>query len=108
VRPPGSCDAAKGRADKFHFSVDRFGFGDEVVVEVAVGSVVFFNGYLPHQSPRKCSGHSRRALVNHYCNAWSLLPWGTSPFEKLPAFEISTRDERKIVPIDEDRYAWKG
>ena len=44
-------------------------------VEVKAGSVVFFNGYLLHKSLKNRSQIYRRALVSHYMNSWSLLPW---------------------------------
>jgi phytanoyl-CoA hydroxylase len=95
---------------EFDFADESFGFDDaeEVTVEVEAGSVVFFNGYLLHRSFANRSGGFRRALVNHYCNAWSLLPWAAGSFEKISVAEISTYDERNVVPIGEDPYAWKG
>jgi phytanoyl-CoA hydroxylase len=106
-----------GRPEEFDFAdesyspdadANAFDESQEVVVEVEAGSVVFFNGYLLHRSLRNRSDGFRRALVNHYCNAWSLLPWATAPVEKLHPYEIATHDERNIVPIGEDPYAWKG
>ena len=45
----------------------------------------------------------RRVLVNHYCNAWSLLPWSIEEGESPPA------PRRNIVPVAGiDPYAWKG
>ena len=63
--------------DEFDFGIESYGFDDaaEVPVEVSRGSVVFFNGYLLHRSRRNRSDAYRRVLVNHYCNAWSRLPW---------------------------------
>ena len=96
--------------EEFDFSDASHGLEDaeEVSVEVEAGSVVFFNGYLLHRSLRNASDRFRRVLVNHYCNAWSLLPWAASPLGKIHLFEIATHDERNIVPIGEDPYAWKG
>ena len=101
---------AHGRPDEFDFSDECYGFDEsaEVPVEVEAGSVVFFNGYLLHRSLRNRSRSPRRALVNHYCNAWSLLPWSTFPVQKIPVSAIATHDERNIVPIGDDPYAWKG
>jgi len=101
---------AHGKPEEFDFSDESYGFESdaEVTIEVEAGSVVFFNGYLLHRSLRNRSTGFRRALVNHYCNAWSLLPWATSPTEKIGLFEIATHDERNVVPIGEDPYAWKG
>lgn len=95
---------------EFDFSDEAYGFDEsgEVLVEVEAGSVVFFNGYLLHRSLANRSGRFRRALVNHYCNAWSLLPWAATPAGKIHPFDIATHDERNVVPIGEDPYAWKG
>jgi phytanoyl-CoA hydroxylase len=47
-----------------------------VPVEVPAGAAVFFNGYLLHRSlPNVTTSGYRRALVNHYMSAQSLLPW---------------------------------
>ena len=99
-----------GKPDEFDPSDESHGFdaSDEVLVEVAAGSVVFFNGYLLHRSLRNRSARHRRALVNHYCNAWSLLPWSTLPMQKIHVFEIATHDERNVIPLGDDPYAWKG
>lgn len=74
-----------------------------VPVPVKAGDVVFFNGYLLHRSlPNRTTDVYRRALVNHYCNAWSLLPWTVSGVS-------SGNDYRAVVPVvGEDPYAWKG
>lgn len=73
-----------------------------VPVEVAAGDVVLFNGYLLHKSLRNRTARYRRALVNHYCNASSELPWNMLG-------GVSPEDQRMIVPITgEDPYAWKG
>ncbi|GIX07942.1 MAG: hypothetical protein KatS3mg115_2345 [Candidatus Poribacteria bacterium] len=92
--------------DEFDFAQESYGFdeSEEVPVEVQRGSVVFFNGYLLHRSRKNRSRIYRRALVNHYCNAWSLLPWSIREGER-PA----TADRRAIVPVAGiDPYAWKG
>lgn len=72
-------------------------------LEVRAGDVIFFDGYLLHRSlPNRSTGRRRRALVIHYMNARSLLPWnhdGVSP----------TEDFRDIEMIaGEDPYRWKG
>lgn len=75
-----------------------------VPVEVPAGSVVFFNGYTLHRSldNRRPSGF-RRALVNHYMSARSMLPWRFG----LPP--TSREDFRDVVIVaGEDPYAWKG
>lgn len=82
-----------------------FGFpenaDDAVPIEVKAGDAIVFNGYVIHGSRRNGSAtRSRRALVNHYMSARSLLPWGM-----LGARE----DWRDIVMVaGEDPYAWKG
>lgn len=83
-----------------------FPYAEDVAVplEVAAGGVVFFHGYLLHRSldSRVRSGF-RRALVNHYMSAESLLPWDWDG--RLEP----TRDNRDIVMIcGEDPYAYKG
>jgi ectoine hydroxylase-related dioxygenase (phytanoyl-CoA dioxygenase family) len=78
---------------------------DAVPVELRAGSAVFFNGYLLHRSlPNVATSGYRRALVNHYMSAESLLPWllqdGVYP---------SVLDFRDIVMVaGTDPYAHKG
>ena len=73
-------------------------------MEATAGTLVFFNGYLLHRSRKNRGETYRRVLVNHYCNAWSLLPWSIRQGER-PA----TADRRCIVPVaGVDPYAWKG
>ncbi len=74
---------------------------DAVSLEVSAGSVVFFDGYVLHRSlPNTRKTGFRRALVNHYMSAESLLPWG---------FGGPHVDMRDIVMIcGDDPYAWKG
>lgn len=92
--------------DEFDFAEESYGFDEaaEIPVEVKAGTLVCFNGYLLHRS-RKNRGHTyRRVLVNHYCNAWSLLPWRVQEGER-PA----NADRRCVVPVSGiDPYAWKG
>ncbi len=80
---------------------------DAVPVEVKKGSVVFFNGYLLHRSlPNYAQGGFRRALVNHYMSAESLLPWFGK--DSMPSWTAAA-DYRDIVMIaGKDPYAWKG
>ena len=74
-----------------------------VPVEVKAGDVVFFNGYLLHRSLRNRSNGFRRALVNHYMRAESLLPWNWD------GRHAGVQDNRDIVMVaGEDPYAWKG
>ncbi len=92
--------------DEFDFAPESFGFNeaDEVPVEVKAGAVVFFNGYLLHRSRKNRSDIYRRVLVNHYCNAWSLLPWSVKEGES-----VANADRRTIMPVAGiDPYEWKG
>ena len=84
-----------GNPDEFDPSLESFGFDDsgEVPVEVAAGSVVFFNGYLLHRSKSNRSVLYRRALVSHYMSAESYLPWGQSK-EDIP---IAQMDDRHVI-----------
>ena len=42
--------------------------------------------------------------MNHYCNAWSLLPWDVREGERT-----ANADRRCVVPVSGvDPYAWKG
>jgi ectoine hydroxylase-related dioxygenase (phytanoyl-CoA dioxygenase family) len=82
-----------------------YGDDDAVPVEVSAGSIVFFHGYLLHKSlrNRRTSGF-RRALVNHYMSAESLLPWWRPGGPHPP-----TQDLRDIVMVaGTDPYAYKG
>ncbi len=94
------------KPDEFDFAPESYGFDEsaEIPVEVAAGAVVFFNGYLLHRSRRNRSTGYRRVLVNHYMNAWSLLPWSLRDGEY-----VAMADRRKIIPVaGVDPYAWKG
>lgn len=99
---------AHGRPDEYDSSDQAYGFDDAagVPVEVAAGSVVFFNGYLLHRSSKNRTTGFRRALVNHYLNGWSLLPWTMAA--QVPGLSVATLDNRAVVPIGHDPYAWKG
>ncbi|QYM79519.1 phytanoyl-CoA dioxygenase family protein [Horticoccus luteus] len=86
-----------------------FPYRDEqaVPVEVAAGSVVFFNGYLLHRSlpNRAPEGTYRRALVNHYMSCESFLPWGKTPDDQHNA----RYDYRDIIIVaGQDPYAYRG
>jgi ectoine hydroxylase-related dioxygenase (phytanoyl-CoA dioxygenase family) len=92
--------------DEFDFAPESFGFDQsaEVPVEVKAGALVFFNGYLLHRSRKNRSDIYRRVLVNHYMNAWSLLPWSLEEGEA-----VARADRRNVVPVaGVDPYAWKG
>lgn len=79
---------------------------DAVPVEVKAGSIVFFNGYLLHRSlPNVTKSGYRRALVNHYMSAESLLPWRVIEEGQY----VGTLDYRDIVMVaGKDPYAYKG
>jgi len=97
---------AHGNDDEFDFSPESYGFDEsqEIPVEVKAGTLVFFNGYLLHRSRKNRSAIYRRVLVNHYMNAWSLLPWSLQDGEST-----ATADRRNIIPVaGVDPYAWKG
>ncbi len=65
--------------------------------EVTTGSVIFFNGFLVHESRRNRSDRFRRALVNHYMSAESPLKW------------LGYEDYRDIVLVcGEDPWASRG
>ena len=96
---------------RFDCAIEAYDFphdeADAVPVEVEAGSVVLFNGYLLHQSlPNTRPGSFRRALVNHYMSAESLLPWrGPLP----EGMHIGKYDHRDIVMVaGHDPYAYKG
>lgn len=95
------------RVGEFDGADEAHGFDESTAVAVPVraGDVVFFNGYLLHRSFRNRSDRFRRALVNHYMNAWSLLPWGAVPADE----GVATFDNRRVVPVvGEDPYAsWR-
>ena len=95
---------------RFDCEVEAYDFPyrdeDAVAVEVPAGSVVVFNGYLLHMSLPNSGRHGlRRALVNHYMSAESLLPWFRPP-EGTP---MGTADHRDVLLVaGEDPYAFKG
>ena len=97
---------AHEQKEEFDFAPESHGFDEsaEVPVEVKSGAVVYFNGYLLHRSRRNRSRIYRRVLVNHYCNAWSHLPWSLKDGES-----VARADRRCVVPVAGiDPYAWKG
>lgn len=93
--------------DEYDFAPESYGFDatTAVPVEAKAGTVLFFNGYLLHKSLKnRTQDVYRRVLVNHYCNAFSLLPWwlkeGESP---------SSADRRCVLAVaGKDPYEWKG
>jgi phytanoyl-CoA hydroxylase len=95
---------------RFDCEVEAYDFPyrdeDAVPVEVTAGSVVIFNGYLLHRSLPNSGRHGlRRALVNHYMRAESLLPWFLPP----AGVTMGRADHRDIVMVaGTDPYAYKG
>jgi phytanoyl-CoA hydroxylase len=95
---------------RFDCSVEAYDFpyqdSDAVPVEVAAGSVLLFNGYLLHRSlPNAARSGLRRALVNHYMSAQSLLPWTRPPDD----VHVAKWDCRDIVMVaGRDPYGWRG
>jgi hypothetical protein len=88
---------------EFDPTIASYGFPDTLAaipLEVAAGDVIFLDGYLLHKSHRnRCADGFRRALVNHYMRAESLLPWNVGGRE----------DNRDVVLVaGSDPYAWKG
>jgi hypothetical protein len=95
------------KADQWDFAPVSYGFDEskQVPVEVKAGSVVYFNGYLLHTSyPNRTKNQYRRVLVNHYMNAYSLLPWGPQQ-----GVSMAQTDVRGVILVaGTDPYAWKG
>jgi phytanoyl-CoA hydroxylase len=107
---PGILWPLRQHADpEYDFAPESFDFPhadqDAIPVEVPAGTIVFFHGYLLHKSLKnRRSAGFRRALVNHYMSAESLLPWW-KPGGAAPP----THDNRDIVMVaGSDPYAWKG
>ena len=96
--------------ERFDCAIEAYNFPYDddaaVPVEVSAGSVVVFNGYLLHRSLPNITKHGlRRALVNHYMSAESLLPWTTPP----AGAQIANWDYRDVVMVaGTDPYAYKG
>ncbi|MFI6734959.1 phytanoyl-CoA dioxygenase family protein [Nonomuraea sp. NPDC050451] len=95
---------------RYDCTVESYDFpfddSDAVPVEVAAGTVVVFNGYLLHKSlPNTGRRGYRRALVNHYMSAESLLPWAV-PAEGTGMAQADFRDV--VLVAGTDPYAYKG
>lgn len=108
---PGVLWPMKYHHDKrFDCSWESFDFPyrdeDAVPVEVKAGTMVVFNGYLLHRSlPNRATGGFRRALVNHYMSAQSLLPW---LWPDKPT-GLALHDHRDVVMVcGKDPYAYMG
>lgn len=97
-----------GNFDEFDIhDQTSYGFDEskQAALECKAGSVVFFNGYLLHQSCKNRSNSYRRVLVNHYLNAWALLPWTDTKDKGW----VAIADDRRVIPVSGiDPYAWKG
>jgi len=79
---------------------------DAVPVEVPAGSIVVFHGYLLHRSlPNRSKSGFRRALVNHYMSAESLLPW-LWPSQPTGMAQLDHRDI--VIVCGSDPYAAQG
>jgi phytanoyl-CoA hydroxylase len=95
---------------RFDCAIEAYDFPyrdeDAVPLEVEAGSVVVFDGYLLHRSLPNTGRHGlRRALVNHYMSAESLLPWHQVPENT----HVAKWDFRDVVLVaGEDPYAYKG
>jgi phytanoyl-CoA hydroxylase len=84
----------------------RYREEDAVPVELPAGSALVFDGYLLHRSLPNTGRHGmRRALVNHYMSAESLLPW----FRPAEGEPMGTVDHRDVLLVaGEDPYSFKG
>jgi phytanoyl-CoA hydroxylase len=95
---------------RFDCTREAYGFDyrdeDAVPVELPAGARVVFDGHLLHRSLPNTGRHGmRRALVNHYMSAESLLPW----FPPVGDDTMGTTDHRDIMLIaGHDPYAFKG
>lgn len=97
------------RTDEFDLAPESFGFDSrgEIPVPAPAGSAIFFNGYLLHRSFKNRSGNYRRALVNHYMSAQSLLPWLLEGAEAEAP--VASADNRAVhVVCGSDPYADAG
>jgi ectoine hydroxylase-related dioxygenase (phytanoyl-CoA dioxygenase family) len=92
---------------RFDCTQEAHGFtdADAVPVEVPAGTAVVFNGYLLHRSlPNTSRAGLRRALVNHYMSAESLLPW-FPPGPDTPMGRLDHRDVELVAGTDPYAHA---
>ncbi|HKX14614.1 MAG TPA: phytanoyl-CoA dioxygenase family protein [Propionibacteriaceae bacterium] len=95
---------------RFDCTQEAYGFGysedDAVAVELSAGAALVFDGYLLHRSLPNAGQHGmRRALVNHYMSAESLLPWFPPSSHEV----MGMLDHRDICLVaGADPYAMKG
>jgi phytanoyl-CoA hydroxylase len=84
----------------------RLGDSDAIPIELPAGDAVVLDGYLLHRSLPNTGRHGmRRALVNHYMSAESLLPWFAPP----PGAAMALHDHRDIELIaGTDPYSHSG
>lgn len=90
---------------EFMFINESCGFDETAAVplEMPAGSALFCSGTLLHRSLGNRTESFRCAIVNHYTNAWTELPWFDQQNCKLQD------DLRTVIPVaGEDPYAWKG
>jgi phytanoyl-CoA hydroxylase len=95
---------------RFDCTREAYGFRyreeEAVPVELPAGAALVFDGYLLHRSlPNGARRGTRRALVNHYMSAQSLLPW-FAPQRGEPMGTVDHRDV--LVVAGEDPYAFRG
>ena len=94
--------------ERFDGAAEAYDFphaeAEAVPVEVKRGDVILFAGYSLHRSlPNRAATGYRRALVNHYMRAESLLPWS------IGKPEVGRVDYRDIVMVaGSDPYEYKG
>jgi Phytanoyl-CoA dioxygenase (PhyH) len=95
---------------RFDCTQEAYGFAhsedDAVPVELPAGAALVFDGYLLHRSLPNTGQHGmRRALVNHYMSAESLLPW----FPPSSREAMGMLDHRDIFLVaGADPYAMNG
>lgn len=97
------------RTAEFDLAPESFGFDGrgEIPVPAPAGSAIFFNGYLLHRSFKNRSQRYRRALVNHYMSAQSLLPWLLEGTEAEAP--VASADNRAVhIVCGSDPYADAG
>ena len=94
---------------RFDCTAEAYGFpyadDDAVPVQIPAGAALFFDGYLLHRSLQNSGRHGyRRALVQHYMSAESLLPWREAEGDYFGEYDF-----RDIVMVaGHDPYAYKG
>lgn len=94
---------------EYEYEDESFGFEMSKVkpVELEIGDAVFFNGYLCHKSLPNKSQTSRKAIVFHYMNGYSLFPFYLKKDEKR--IYVGDTDVREIIPVNgRDPYEYKG